>query len=150
MLATFELAEAGERRARRTRRRCRGVGMADDGDCVVTTDMLMDGVDFRLGVDEPERIGRKSLGVNLSDLAAMGSKPVGAVVSLALPRAADSNSRGDSTRGCCRWRRNSNARSSAATPYDARDQRHRVRTRRRSTWAEFTAVARSPCCNRAT
>jgi thiamine-monophosphate kinase len=57
------------------------------GDCVVTTDMLMDGVDFRLGVDEPERIGRKSLAVNLSDLAAMGSKPVGAVVSLALPRA---------------------------------------------------------------
>lgn len=57
------------------------------GDCVVTTDMLMDGVDFRLGIDEPERIGRKALAVNLSDLAAMGSKPVGAVVSLALPRA---------------------------------------------------------------
>lgn len=54
--------------------------------CVVTTDMLMDGVDFRLGVDEPERIGRKALAVNLSDLAAMGSKPVGAVVSLSLPR----------------------------------------------------------------
>lgn len=57
-----------------------------DGDCVVTTDMLMDGVDFRLGVDEPERIGRKSLAVNLSDLAAMGAEPVGAVISLALPR----------------------------------------------------------------
>jgi len=56
-------------------------------DCVVTTDMLMDGVDFRLGVDEPERIGRKSLAVNLSDLAAMGAKPVAAVISLALPRA---------------------------------------------------------------
>ena len=59
----------------------------NDRHCVVTTDMLMDGVDFQLGVDEPERIGRKSLAVNLSDLAAMGAEPVGAVVSLALPRA---------------------------------------------------------------
>lgn len=58
-----------------------------DRNCVVTTDMLMDGVDFRLGVDAPERIGRKSLAVNLSDLAAMAAEPVGAVVSLALPRA---------------------------------------------------------------
>lgn len=58
----------------------------NDRACVVTTDMLMDGVDFRLGVDAPERIGRKSLAVNLSDLAAMAAEPVGAVVSLALPR----------------------------------------------------------------
>lgn len=57
-----------------------------DRNCVVTTDMLMDGVDFRLGVDAPERIGRKSLAVNLSDLAAMAAEPVGAVVSLALPQ----------------------------------------------------------------
>jgi thiamine-monophosphate kinase len=59
----------------------------NDRHCVVTTDMLMDGTDFRLGVDAPQRIGRKSLAVNLSDLAAMGAEPVAAVVSLALPRA---------------------------------------------------------------
>jgi thiamine-monophosphate kinase len=53
---------------------------------VATSDMLMDGVDFELGRQEPERIGRKSLAVNLSDLAAMAASPVGALVSLALPR----------------------------------------------------------------
>jgi len=57
-------------------------------DCVVTTDMLTDGVDFRLAEADPRRIGRKALAVNLSDLAAMGAVPVAAVVSLALPRTA--------------------------------------------------------------
>ena len=54
---------------------------------VVTTDLLIDRVHFDLatGVD-PRRVGRKSLAVNLSDLAAMAAQPVGAVVSLALPR----------------------------------------------------------------
>jgi len=55
-------------------------------DLVATTDMLMDGVDFHLGQHEPERIGRKALAVNLSDLAAMAARPVAALVSLALPR----------------------------------------------------------------
>jgi thiamine-monophosphate kinase len=54
-------------------------------DCVVTTDMLMDGVDFVLNEADPRRIGRKALAVNLSDLAAMAAIPTAAVVSLALP-----------------------------------------------------------------
>jgi thiamine-monophosphate kinase len=57
-------------------------------DCVVTTDMLTDGVDFRLAEAEPRQIGRKALAVNLSDLAAMAAVPVAVVVSLALPRTA--------------------------------------------------------------
>jgi thiamine-monophosphate kinase len=58
-----------------------------DRGLVVTTDLLVDRVHFDLasGVD-PQRVGRKSLAVNLSDLAAMAAQPVGAVVSLALPR----------------------------------------------------------------
>jgi len=55
-------------------------------DLVATTDMLMDGVDFKLDEHEPERIGRKALAVNLSDLAAMAAKPLAALVSLSLPR----------------------------------------------------------------
>jgi len=55
---------------------------------VVTTDMLMDGVDFDLREHDPRRIGRKALAVNLSDLAAMAAKPVAAFVSVALPRSA--------------------------------------------------------------
>src|SRR6185369_2752778 len=62
------------------------LALAKDSACVVTTDMLMDGVDFELGKCDVKRIGRKSLAVNLSDLAAMAARPVGVVISLALPR----------------------------------------------------------------
>ena len=36
--------------------------------------------------DDPRRVGRKALAVNLSDLAAMAAKPLAAVISIALPR----------------------------------------------------------------
>jgi thiamine-monophosphate kinase len=52
---------------------------------VVTTDLLSDGVDFRLAVDDPRRVGRKALAVNLSDLAAMAAEPLACFVSIALP-----------------------------------------------------------------
>ena len=54
------------------------------GEQVLTTDMLVEDVDFTR--DIPIRfIARKSLAVNLSDLAAMGSQPQYALLSLALP-----------------------------------------------------------------
>ena len=53
---------------------------------VVTTDMLMDGTDFILSECGPAAAGRKALAVNLSDLAAMGAKPVAAFVSLAVSK----------------------------------------------------------------
>lgn len=71
------------------------LGLGDDAavlrrtvptDIVVTTDLVSDGVDFRLERDDPRRIGRKALAVNLSDLAAMAARPLAAVVSIALPR----------------------------------------------------------------
>jgi thiamine-monophosphate kinase len=62
------------------------LALAKDKACVVTTDMLMDGVDFQLANCDSRRVGRKALAVNLSDLAAMAARPVGAVVSLALPQ----------------------------------------------------------------
>ncbi len=52
--------------------------------CLVTTDMLMEGVDFTAETATPELIGRKALAVNLSDIAAMGGRPVAAFVSLCL------------------------------------------------------------------
>ncbi len=60
--------------------------VAAEANVVATTDMLMEGVDFELARHEPERIGRKALAVNLSDLAAMAAVPVAALVSLCLPR----------------------------------------------------------------
>lgn len=59
---------------------------ADGPGCVVTVDLLTDGVDFRLAETMPQRVGRKALAVNLSDLAAMAARPSAAVIALALPR----------------------------------------------------------------
>ncbi|MGL4941889.1 MAG: thiamine-phosphate kinase [Thermoguttaceae bacterium] len=53
---------------------------------VVTTDALTEGVDFRLAHDDASLIGRKSLAVNLSDIAAMAAEPLAAVVAVVLPR----------------------------------------------------------------
>ncbi|HEV3138657.1 MAG TPA: thiamine-phosphate kinase [Pirellulales bacterium] len=55
-------------------------------DCVLTVDLLTDGVDFELDQVDPARVGRKALAVNLSDLAAMAARPLAAVIALALPR----------------------------------------------------------------
>ncbi|MHB8971314.1 MAG: thiamine-phosphate kinase [Pirellulaceae bacterium] len=60
--------------------------LGHDRDMVVTSDLLTDGVDFRLHECQPWQIGRKAVAVNLSDLAAMACRPVALVVSLALPR----------------------------------------------------------------
>lgn len=50
----------------------------------VTSDMLVEGRHFFAGAN-PEWLGHKALAVNLSDLAAMGAKPVGFTLALALP-----------------------------------------------------------------
>jgi len=56
---------------------------------IVTTDMLIEGVDFRQNWTTPAQLGRKALAVNLSDLAAMGADPLFYTVALALPRPVD-------------------------------------------------------------
>ena len=52
---------------------------------VVTVDALVEGVHFDRSFTSPEAIGHRALAINLSDLAAMGSEPVAALLSLALP-----------------------------------------------------------------
>ena len=52
---------------------------------LVTSDMLVEGVHFNLAWTDPVRLGRKSLGVNISDIAAMGGRPRHALLSLAIP-----------------------------------------------------------------
>ena len=59
-----------------------------DCDLVLTTDGVIAGVHF-LPDDPPGNIGRKALRMNLSDLAAKGAKPVGFLLSVALPAAID-------------------------------------------------------------
>lgn len=53
---------------------------------LVTVDMLMEGVHFTDPPATPGAIGRKSLAVNLSDIAAMGGVPTHAFVAIGLPR----------------------------------------------------------------
>lgn len=50
-----------------------------------TTDMLVEGVHFDLSLSDPFTLGRKSLSVNLSDIAAMGGEPRHFLLSMAIP-----------------------------------------------------------------
>ena len=70
-----------------------GLGLQDDAalvapppghDLVVTVDALVAGGHF-FADDPPDSIARKSLRVNLSDLAAKGAEPLGFTLALALP-----------------------------------------------------------------
>jgi thiamine-monophosphate kinase len=54
-------------------------------DLVSTVDLLIEDVHFDLSFIDPYPLGRKSLAVNLSDLAAMGATPRWLLISLALP-----------------------------------------------------------------
>jgi thiamine-monophosphate kinase len=52
---------------------------------LVTTDVLVEGVDFDRANSLFDRLGEKALAVNLSDIAAMGGRPTVFFVSLSLP-----------------------------------------------------------------
>jgi thiamine-monophosphate kinase len=52
---------------------------------LTSTDMLLEDVHFRRAWHDPFRLGRKSLAVSISDIAAMGGIPRWALLSLALP-----------------------------------------------------------------
>lgn len=54
-------------------------------DLVITTDLLVEDIDFRLNWTKPEFIGHKALAVSLSDVAAMGAKPVWSMLSIGIP-----------------------------------------------------------------
>jgi len=68
------------------------LGIGDDaailepgpGRLLVTKDLLVEGYDFILSLHDPRLLGRKSLNVNISDIAAMGGRPLYAVLGLGL------------------------------------------------------------------
>lgn len=53
---------------------------------VATVDTVIDGVDFLSTQVTPEEVGRKSLAINLSDLAAMGANPIAALLSISFSK----------------------------------------------------------------
>jgi thiamine-monophosphate kinase len=56
-----------------------------DGRVVAATDVLVEGVHFRLDWSTPEQVGRKAVAVNLADIAAMGAVPTSLLVGLGAP-----------------------------------------------------------------
>ena len=44
-------------------------------DLLITTDLLVEGVDFHRHATPPRLLGHKALAVSLSDIAAMGGRP---------------------------------------------------------------------------
>jgi len=63
---------------------CALLNPAAGEEIAITSDMLVEGRHFFMGAN-PELLGRKALAVNLSDLAAMGAKPIGFTLAIALP-----------------------------------------------------------------
>ena len=66
---------------------------------LTSTDMLLEDVHFRRAWHDPCRLGRKSLAVNISDIAAMGGIPRWALLSLAVPSDISLDFIDDFTRG---------------------------------------------------
>lgn len=92
-----ELALLGEIRQRAARASLGGLSLGIGDDCAllaprrdeelaVTTDLSIAGRHFRLDWHQPEAVGHRALARGLSDLAAMGARPVAAFLSLGLPR----------------------------------------------------------------
>ena len=64
---------------------CAVLPVGEGESLVFTTDMLAEGVHFLRSATSPRELGRKSLAVNLSDVASMGARPVATLLSLSLP-----------------------------------------------------------------
>jgi thiamine-monophosphate kinase len=59
---------------------------AKDHQLLVTTDLLIEEIDFKRDWITPQLLGHKSLAVSLSDIAAMGARPRWALISIGLPK----------------------------------------------------------------
>lgn len=53
---------------------------------VITADLLVEDIDFRRHATPPALLGHKALAVSLSDLAAMGARPLWALTSIGMPK----------------------------------------------------------------
>ena len=59
---------------------------SSDRDLVISTDLLVEGVDFHRAATPPPLLGHKALAVSLSDIAAIGARPLWGLVSIGLPQ----------------------------------------------------------------
>jgi thiamine-monophosphate kinase len=70
------------------------IGIGDDAavfrstagkETVITADLLVEDIDFRRTTTSPYLLGHKSLAVSLSDIAAMGARPLWSIMSIGVP-----------------------------------------------------------------
>ena len=61
------------------------VNQIADRDLIVTTDLLIEGVDFYREAAPARMLGHKALAVSLSDIAAMGGRPFWSLLSIGMP-----------------------------------------------------------------
>ena len=61
------------------------VNQIADRDLIVTTDLLIEGVDFYREAAPARMLGHKALAVSLSDIAAMGGRPFWSLLSMGMP-----------------------------------------------------------------
>jgi thiamine-monophosphate kinase len=67
---------------------CAVIGPYDDSYLILTTDLLIEDIHFIMDQINPVDLGKKSMYVNLSDIAAMGGSPLHSLVSIAVPQSA--------------------------------------------------------------
>ena len=64
---------------------CSVIPFSEKESFLISTDMLLEGVHFLTSKIDPYDLGRKTISVNLSDIAAMGGRPVASFLSIGLP-----------------------------------------------------------------
>lgn len=108
----LELLTAIRRRAGEIRPGAVSLGIGDDcaliqprsgDDLAVTTDLSVAGRHFRLDWHPPESVGHRTLARGLSDLAAMGARPLAAFLSLGLPRELAASGKRNGPAGRVSW-----------------------------------------------
>jgi thiamine-monophosphate kinase len=65
---------------------CAVMPFNEEESLIITTDLLIENIHFLKSKIPSEDLGHKSLGVNLSDIAAMGGEPISAYLSIGIPK----------------------------------------------------------------
>lgn len=94
----------------RVPKNCEGIGddcaiidLGNDLAQVITTDMLVEGVHFLRDKISAYQLGRKSVAVNLSDVAAMGATPNAIFLSISVPKGINNDWLDDFIKGVLSW-----------------------------------------------
>ena len=90
----FDFINSLRQRARSLTSQSLVAGIGDDAavfrsppgkETVITADLLVEDIDFRRTTTPPYLLGHKALAVSLSDIAAMGARPLWSIVSIGVP-----------------------------------------------------------------